>query len=165
MSQLNLLFQDSYFWLEMGLFLASLLGAILILRSLQKEPSPKPLVSKSLTPSKDKLTYKGAMGKEGAYPNPHHLSEGHISNENKKITFETLSERIGQVERIVSEIDHKLDQLAVSQKEELPLNVQTMLQNLKSKEKIEENERLNQLSLKVDRIYQILEKLFSTEKK
>lgn len=158
MNGLNIFFKDSYFWIEVGLFFSSLIGAIWILKSLQKESTPKPL---PLTNKPDTKDQKKDSQTASNLPDP--LPENQMKD--KKATLETLSGKMDHIEETLSKIDQKLDQLSLKQLCELSQNIQTIIQALKSKEKDDEKDLLIQLSSKVDKITQILGLLFRTEKK
>lgn len=141
MSALIRLSGDAFFWFGIGLFCLSVMGIVLILKSLQK--------------NSDENSTFGSPTES--------FKEG-----DAVVGLETIAERLDNMEKILLKISQQLDAPSGVEKNELSAELRSLLQALKTNPIATESNQtnqINQLSSKVDKIYQVLISLSASEEK
>ena len=149
--QLNELSGDFYFWAGLILFVSSLAGILWILKSLRKDSEPE------------------WVGESGSGPDPNRPAQpewmAEIYDKDPGKALQILSKQLNRIEEILANIDKKLEQPNVSGIQEVSGEMKELIQSLKSNPNAAGTAQIGQLSLKIDKIYQVLASLSGTEEK
>ena len=149
---MNELLNDHTLWIGIGLFAFSIGGIVLILKTLQKHSDSDSMVPppENLSPNPDSSSGVLPATKEG-------VAHNHTLN------LKTVTDQLDHIENILSSIAKKLDQPNSDKKNQLTEELNSIVKTLKSSTETIDQNQINQLSSKVDKIYQVLISLSAPE--
>lgn len=148
MNELIPLLKDNYFLFGIVLFFSSILGIVWILRSLQKQSADSAETEFSGQYNLSQVA-PDATAKDTLIPES--------SKNVEKATLEILVKQLNNIEKNLAEIARKLEHQDHGKKNG------AVAQTLKSSPSPGENSQIDQLSAKVEKIYQVLVALSNSE--